>query len=110
MALVVAGRAVAQAEAKPAPNPTDATQKAGSDKDTIIPTKDTVIQQKATANPMKLSNPENVKVKQVLTPEQKEADKSRKKYEKAQQKEHKKAEKAQKKQASQASKAHLNEH
>ena len=110
LGLVLTGRAMAQTDTNPAPNPPDATQKPASSKDTVVPTRDTVIQQKATANPMKLSNPENVQVKPLKTPEQKESDKSRKKYDKSQKKAQKKAEKEQRKAASQASKAHLNGH
>jgi hypothetical protein len=112
LGLGLACRAMGQADAKPAPAPTspDGSQNVGSAKDTVVPTIDTVKVQKATANPTKLSNPENLKTKPLMTPEQKEANKSRKKYEKQQKKAQKKTEKSQKKAASQASKAHLNGH
>lgn len=107
LGLGVSNRAMGQADANSAPKPADAKQKPAADKETVIPTIDTVKVQKATANPMGLSNPENVKTKPVLTPEQKEADKTRKKFEKQQKKAAKKAEKERHKAASQASKAHL---
>jgi hypothetical protein len=106
LGLVLTGRAMAQTDTNPAPTPPDATQKTGTAKETVIPAKDTVKQEKATANPMKLSNPENVKVKQIKTPEQKESDKSRKKYEKYQHKEQKKQAKAEKKARNEANKSH----
>ena len=106
LGLALSGRALGQTDSKPSPAP-DATEKTGSaSKDAVIPTRDTVIQQKATANPMKVSNPENVHVKPILTPEQKESEKSRKKYEKHQRKEQKKAEKEQRKRMHDSAKAH----
>ena len=107
LGLVFVGRAMAQADTKPSSSPPDATEKTGSaSKDVVIPARETVVQQKATANPMKLSNPENVQVKQIKTPEQKESEKSRKQYEKHQRKEQKKAEKEQHKRMHDSAKAH----
>ena len=111
LGLVIAGRAMGQADSKPSPSPPDATEMTGSaSKDTVIPARETVVQQKATANPMKLSNPANVQVKQIKTPEQKESDKSRKQYEKHQRKEQKKAEKEQHKRMHDSAKAHSSVH
>jgi hypothetical protein len=107
LAVGSASRVMGQANSTSTPVP-EGSQKTVSDKDTVVPTIDTVKVQKATANPMKLSNPENVKTKPVMTPEQKQADKARKKYEKQQRKAAKKSEKAQHKAANQASTAHLN--
>ena len=106
LGLALTGRAMGQAESKPSPAP-DASEKTGSaSRDTVVPARDTVIQQKATANPMKLSNPENVHVKPIKTPEQKQSEKSRKQYEKHQRKEQKKAEKEQHKRMHDSAKAH----
>jgi hypothetical protein len=103
----LAGGSMAQTDTNSSPSPPDATQKAGTaTKDTVVPAKETIQQQKATANPMKVSNPENIKVKPTQTVEQNESNKARKKYEKYQHKEQKKEEKAQKKANNEAKKSH----